>query len=259
MRLAAHPGRHRGPAALAARRLAVVLTWRDHVAHPGAGRGDRRGADPVRPVGLRRRGGPAGRLGAGQGAGAARTRVGAGPGAVRRRESDPADLLDPVGAGAVGGRGIRPRRGLARSRRRRRPGSPAPLRCCWTTTGDDVGVTERGVLSGRPHWFRVDRGKRVRVVGWGGPWPVDERWWDDRTGPEGRPESIDARGALGYRAAALDRRGRSPGSSSRCSMRRRCCSLSPGMAGRSRVSTTELLGSRRTAAAQAPLLGSHRE
>jgi protein ImuB len=49
--------------------------------------------------------------------------------------------------------------------------------------GNDIVVTERGVLSGRPHWFRFggggsDRENQVRVAGWGGPWLLDERWWD---------------------------------------------------------------------------------
>ena len=90
------------------------------------------------------------------------------------------------------------------------PGSipaPSPSRIARTPAvlldhhGRDVGVTERGVLSGRPHWFRVDRGKRVRVVGWGGPWPVDERWWD--TGPPAGDPSRPGRAVrLGIPSAA---------------------------------------------------------
>ncbi|HEX8001224.1 MAG TPA: DNA polymerase Y family protein [Mycobacteriales bacterium] len=45
--------------------------------------------------------------------------------------------------------------------------------------GGDVLVDERGTLSERP--ARVAGMLRARdadVVGWAGPWPVDERWWD---------------------------------------------------------------------------------
>jgi len=45
--------------------------------------------------------------------------------------------------------------------------------------GGDVGVTERGALSATPHRVEQSRGGRPSVVvGWAGPWPVEERWWD---------------------------------------------------------------------------------
>lgn len=46
-------------------------------------------------------------------------------------------------------------------------------------TGAPVTVTERGLLSGRP--ARLRWGSRTWVViGWAGPWPVDEYWWDTK-------------------------------------------------------------------------------
>jgi protein ImuB len=44
-------------------------------------------------------------------------------------------------------------------------------------SGAPVTVTERGVLDGRP--ARLRWGSRSwTVIGWAGPWPVDEYWWD---------------------------------------------------------------------------------
>ncbi|GJM38319.1 MAG: hypothetical protein DHS20C19_16860 [Acidimicrobiales bacterium] len=40
-----------------------------------------------------------------------------------------------------------------------------------------VTVTGRGLPSAPPTTLVLDR-RRVAVVGWAGPWPVDERWWD---------------------------------------------------------------------------------
>ena len=42
--------------------------------------------------------------------------------------------------------------------------------------GTTVAVTGRGVVTGEPWRFRVDR-RWVPVAGWAGPWPVDEGWW----------------------------------------------------------------------------------
>ena len=43
--------------------------------------------------------------------------------------------------------------------------------------GNPVSVTERGLLSGSP--ARLRWGSRSwTVIGWAGPWPVDEYWWD---------------------------------------------------------------------------------
>ncbi|MEU5842927.1 DNA polymerase Y family protein [Rhodococcus sp. NPDC047139] len=43
--------------------------------------------------------------------------------------------------------------------------------------GNPVSVTERGLLSGSP--ARLRWGSRSwTVIGWAGPWPVDDCWWD---------------------------------------------------------------------------------
>lgn len=46
--------------------------------------------------------------------------------------------------------------------------------------GSAVRVSGRGVLSAEPRTVRFDGSVRVGVaiVGWAGPWPCDERWWD---------------------------------------------------------------------------------
>ncbi len=47
--------------------------------------------------------------------------------------------------------------------------------------GNPIRVTSRGMLSADPARLTVHgRGERLRW--WAGPWPVDERWWDDRPG-----------------------------------------------------------------------------
>lgn len=45
--------------------------------------------------------------------------------------------------------------------------------------GGDVLVDDRGTLSERPASVAgVPKTRDAGVVGWAGPWPVDERWWD---------------------------------------------------------------------------------
>jgi protein ImuB len=44
--------------------------------------------------------------------------------------------------------------------------------------GVEVGVTGRYVLSGEPCWVGVNGARPQEVVGWAGPWPADERWWE---------------------------------------------------------------------------------
>ncbi|MCU1455908.1 MAG: DNA-repair protein, partial [Acidimicrobiales bacterium] len=41
-----------------------------------------------------------------------------------------------------------------------------------------VAVSGRGEASAPPARVTLDGGRRVEVVAWAGPWPVDERWWD---------------------------------------------------------------------------------
>ncbi|MDI1464890.1 DNA polymerase Y family protein [Catellatospora sp. KI3] len=45
--------------------------------------------------------------------------------------------------------------------------------------GQLVGVSARLELTAEPDRLVLERGA-VEVVGWAGPWPVDEQWWDSR-------------------------------------------------------------------------------
>ena len=46
--------------------------------------------------------------------------------------------------------------------------------------GMSVGVTGRGVVNGEPTRFRPVAGADwLPVASWAGPWPVDDRWWDE--------------------------------------------------------------------------------
>ncbi|SON58691.1 DNA polymerase IV [Mycobacterium simulans] len=47
--------------------------------------------------------------------------------------------------------------------------------------GNPVRVTSRGMFSTDPARLTL-RGRDDRLRWWAGPWPVDERWWDDRPG-----------------------------------------------------------------------------
>jgi protein ImuB len=49
--------------------------------------------------------------------------------------------------------------------------------------GASVWVSGRGTLSAEPSMVRLDDAARggVSILGWAGPWPCDERWWDQRT------------------------------------------------------------------------------
>ncbi len=44
--------------------------------------------------------------------------------------------------------------------------------------GAAVVVTSRGGCRGEPVRLSIDGGRWEEIVGWAGPWPVDERWWD---------------------------------------------------------------------------------
>jgi protein ImuB len=67
-----------------------------------------------------------------------------------------------------------------------RPAGPAPAvvhHTPWQAEVRDghdrpVGVTGRGVISAPPASVTVAGGPACRVVGWAGPWPLEERWWD---------------------------------------------------------------------------------
>ena len=46
-----------------------------------------------------------------------------------------------------------------------------------TATGDPVGVGTRGLLTDRPEVLEIQR-RRLTVLSWSRPWPVDEAWWE---------------------------------------------------------------------------------
>ena len=45
--------------------------------------------------------------------------------------------------------------------------------------GAVVGVTGRGAVTAAPARVSVAGDRWAEVVAWAGPWPVDERWWDE--------------------------------------------------------------------------------
>jgi protein ImuB len=45
--------------------------------------------------------------------------------------------------------------------------------------GNPIRVTNRGLFSADPARM-ITHGRDERLCWWAGPWPVDERWWDDR-------------------------------------------------------------------------------
>lgn len=52
--------------------------------------------------------------------------------------------------------------------------------------GVSIGVSGRGIVTARPSRALIPRPNGGRggwreVTGWAGPWPVDERWWDETT------------------------------------------------------------------------------
>jgi protein ImuB len=55
---------------------------------------------------------------------------------------------------------------------------PAPLAATvHDATGEPVGVSARLQLTAAPARLVVGAGRPAEIVGWAGPWPVDERWW----------------------------------------------------------------------------------
>ncbi|MDR7278191.1 DNA polymerase Y family protein [Catenuloplanes atrovinosus] len=82
----------------------------------------------------------------------------------------------------------RPRRAERGRARPSWPGSlPAPAPALVPVTpgrarvldpaGEEVRVSGRLELSGPPARLLTEGGDPVDVIGWAGPWPVDERWW----------------------------------------------------------------------------------
>ena len=45
--------------------------------------------------------------------------------------------------------------------------------------GNQVTVGSRGAVSARPARLRVSGGALMEIGTWAGPWPVEERWWDE--------------------------------------------------------------------------------
>ncbi len=108
----------------------------------------------------------------------------------------PEEVLAPA---VQGGRGPRQRQSLTPWGERAAtsrpaglpwPGSippPAPARVfpepqpalVTGTDGRPVAVTDRGLVTGEPALFSVERmSTPTRVQAWAGPWPIDELWWD---------------------------------------------------------------------------------
>ncbi|SCF41358.1 DNA polymerase Y family protein [Micromonospora mirobrigensis] len=55
---------------------------------------------------------------------------------------------------------------------------PSPLSATvHDAAGEPVVVTARLAVSAAPARLTVDTGRPAEIVGWAGPWPVDERWW----------------------------------------------------------------------------------
>lgn len=54
---------------------------------------------------------------------------------------------------------------------------PLPADVC-DATDRRVGVTERCTPTSEPSRVSIAAGPWLDVIGWAGPWPVDERWWD---------------------------------------------------------------------------------
>ncbi|WP_433797467.1 DNA polymerase Y family protein [Actinoplanes sp. CA-252034] len=56
------------------------------------------------------------------------------------------------------------------------PAHPLPA-AVYDEAGAPVGVSARLEVTGVPATLRIDRRQPVAIIGWAGPWPVDERWW----------------------------------------------------------------------------------
>jgi protein ImuB len=56
---------------------------------------------------------------------------------------------------------------------------PRPVRAdIQDAEGGTVCVTGRHAVTARPARLSIDGGRWSEIVGWNGPWPTDERWWD---------------------------------------------------------------------------------
>lgn len=68
-------------------------------------------------------------------------------------------------------------------------------------TGAPVTVSARLMVSAPPARIAIDTAAPVEVVGWSGPWPVDERWWTDALSTPG-----EARRAARFQVCLVDGR-----------------------------------------------------
>lgn len=64
--------------------------------------------------------------------------------------------------------------------------------------GAAVGVTARGLLTGRPDRVSIAGGPWTPVSGWSAPWPAEERWWTTTARRSARLQvtTVDARAHL---------------------------------------------------------------
>ncbi|MEL7210051.1 MAG: DNA polymerase Y family protein, partial [Actinomycetota bacterium] len=58
------------------------------------------------------------------------------------------------------------------------PTEPVPVEVV-DRGGAVVGVSGRGLVGAEPARFSRDGHRWTHIEAWAGPWPVDERWWDD--------------------------------------------------------------------------------
>ncbi|MEV4534902.1 DNA polymerase Y family protein [Asanoa sp. NPDC049518] len=55
---------------------------------------------------------------------------------------------------------------------------PAPLPATVRdAAGEPVGVSARLMVTAAPARLAIGNGPPAEIIGWAGPWPVDERWW----------------------------------------------------------------------------------
>jgi protein ImuB len=52
----------------------------------------------------------------------------------------------------------------------------------YDAVGGAVGVSARLEITGVPARLVLGAGPGVEIIGWAGPWPVDERWWSPGEG-----------------------------------------------------------------------------
>ena len=73
---------------------------------------------------------------------------------------------------------------------------PVPIEL-WDSAGNPVRVTERYLLTSAPAVAAVDGARPVPVHGWGGPWPLEQRWWDTTAGWRGSRLQVLLGGSTG--------------------------------------------------------------